>query len=378
MELSERFLNLVQQQLHCFEYEPGIQHLVVYVAQSKGGESPTLEAVGEWPNLGKTLPPVEADPELRAPSSDRRWYPLQEGSILLGVLRAERSGIDKSWSEVLDQRLQATAAALAHCLGLELDRIRLLDELNQQRDHLGLMVHQLRNPLAALRTYAQLLLRKLGPESDYRALVEGLLSEQAQLNRYVSAIDELSQAKFPSFNGSPTPLLLPPVLSKGPLLTVKSLIKPLIDRASATAHLQGRTWSGPSEWPDWTNQPRPSGDGVIAEIVANLLENAFRYSSVITPIGLYINKDGICVWDQGIEICNEERKRIFQKGVRGKNIDKSSGSGLGLALGLQLSEQLGGKLQLIIPPEGVDSSLPKQGNAFYLTLPTKSLPAVEA
>ncbi len=372
MQLSERFLNLVQQQLESFESEADIQQLVVYVTQSKGGESPSLEAVGQWPNLGKVLPPVETDPDLRAPSSDRRWYPLQDGSILLGVLRAERFAVDQVWPETLDQRLQATAAALAQCLGLELDRRRLLEELSHQREQIGLMVHQLRNPLAALRTYAQLLLRRLGPESNHRSLVEGLISEQDQLDRYVSALDELSQAKLPSTNGSPAPLLLPPVLSKDPALNVRSLLNPLIDRASATAGLQGRKWYGPSRWPAWTEHQRPSGDGVIAEIVANLLENAFRYSDRNTPIGLYINEEGLCVWDGGTSIPNNEREKIFQKGVRGKNVDKRSGSGLGLALGRQLSEQLGGELTLMKTPADIDSSLPEEGNAFYLKLIPKA------
>ncbi|WP_320668291.1 HAMP domain-containing sensor histidine kinase [Prochlorococcus sp. MIT 1307] len=378
MQLSERFLNLVQQQLKSFDSEVGVQRLVVYVAQSKDGQSPSLEAVGQWPSLGRALPPVEDDPGLRAPSPDRRWYPLQEGSILLGVLRAECIGGDQAWSEKLDQRLQATAAALAQCLGLELDRRRLLDELTQQREQIGLMVHQLRNPLAALRTYAQLLLRKLGPDSNHRVLVEGLLSEQDQLNRYVSALDELSQSKLLSFDGPPTSLLLPPVFAGGPSLDVQSLLKPLIERAAATAHLQGRKWFGPREWPVWTNRPRPSGDGVIAEIVANLLENAFRYSSSTIPIGLFINESGLCVWDRGTPIAIDERERIFQKGVRGKDTNDCSGSGLGLALGLQLSEQIGGELKLIIPPSEVDSTLPKEGNAFYLTLPKETMPEIEA
>ena len=34
-------------------------------------------------------------------------------------------------------------------------------------------------------------------------------------------------------------------------------------------------------------------EGFIAEIVANLLENAFRYSSSSSPIGLYINDEGL-------------------------------------------------------------------------------------
>ena len=189
MKLSERFLNLVQQQLHSFESESDIQHLVVYVAQSKDGHAPSLEAVGQWPSLGKVLPPVESDPDLRTPSADRRWYPLQNGSILLGALRAECFRDDQVWSDSLDTRLQATASALAQCLGLELEQRRLLDDLNAHREQVGLIVHQLRNPLAALRTYAQLLLKKLGPDSHHVSLVEGLLSEQDQLNKYVHIME---------------------------------------------------------------------------------------------------------------------------------------------------------------------------------------------
>ncbi len=378
MQLSERFLNFVQLQLHSFESEADIQHLVVYIAQSKNGEAPTLEDIGQWPNLGKALPPVESDPELRAPSPERRWYPLQDGSILLGVLRAERFGVDHGWSETLDQHLQAAASALAECLCLELESRRLLDELTRQREQVGLMVHQLRNPLAALRTYAQLLLRKLGPESKHRTLVEGLLSEQEQLNRYISALDEMSEAKLPASNEMSAPLLLPPLLSKGESLTFRSLLTPLIERAAANAHLEGRKWFGPAHWPEWTMKPRAASDGMIAEIVANLLQNAFRYSPTTSSIGLYINEQGLCVWDGGAPILKADRERIFQKGVRGKNIGSLPGSGIGLALGRQLAEQLGGNLQLIIPPLEVDSSLPREGNAFFLTLNSKQLQEIEA
>ena len=80
---SERFLNFVQQQLMSYQAEHELEHVVVYVARSGDSGSPTLEVVGQWPKSEKILQPVETDTALRTPSSNRRWYPLQEGSILL-------------------------------------------------------------------------------------------------------------------------------------------------------------------------------------------------------------------------------------------------------------------------------------------------------
>ncbi len=371
-------MSLLQQQLRSFEAETSLKQLVVYVAKSKDGEAPTLEAVGHWPNISQVLPPVEKDVELSSPSHQRRWYPLQEGDILLGVLRAEGSSSFFRWPGELDQRLQAAAGILTFSLSLEIENSKLIDELSQQREQIGLMVHQLRNPLTALRTYAQLLLRRLGPESNHRNLVEGLLTEQAQLNSYISALDQISQPRLPSQPVKSGPLLLPPVLSEASDLTVRALLVPLIDRAATTATLQGRQWKGPSWWPSWTDQQLFKGEGAIAEIVANLLENAFRYSRPTSPVGLVFQDQGLCVWDGGTTISLEERERIFNKGFRGSNSDDFSGSGLGLALARQIAEKLGGTLVLLFPPMKIDPNLPKEGNAFVLTLPRQAKQIKEA
>ncbi len=371
MRLSDRFLNLLQQQLNSYESEESLENLALYVAQVGDGESPSLEAIAQWPSTAKSLPPVEEDLDLRAPSSDRRWYPLQDGPILLGVLRAERSKSNEVWSDHLDRRLQATAVLIAECLSLELDRRRLLDEFNQQSERISLMVHQLRNPLAALRTYAQLLLRKLGPESHHRSLVEGLLSEQLQLNKYVSALDQLAKSKETLQAINPSPLLLPPVLPKTASLTVRSLLEPLFERAEVKATLQGREWKGPNSWPNWTNNEQFGVDGLVAEIVANLLENAFNYSPAAASIGLVFSEKGLCVWDNGPPISKEEGNKIFQKGFRGKSSQDKIGSGLGLTLARDLARQMQGTLELNISPSTFSPLLPKIGNAFVLILPIK-------
>ncbi|MGC6482544.1 MAG: sensor histidine kinase [Synechococcus sp.] len=370
MQLTDRFVQLVRQQLDSLGTAGCLSHIVLYAAQGQHHAAASLVMVDQWPASATPLPAAQADPSLQSPSPERRWYPLRDGNLLLGALRAERL-TDQPWSRDLDQRLQASASAMAQCLSLDLERAQLVEQLQQQRLQLNLMVHQLRNPLAALRTYAQLLLRRLGPDNDHRALVENLLKEQGQLDRYVSALDRIGQPEMPVLNNTSTPLLLPPVHPDQPPITLQNLLAPLAERAAATAALQGRPWHGPEQWPTWMQQPRPGADAVVAEILANLMENAFRYSPSGAALGLLLLETGVCLWDGGPPIPPDERERIFERGIRGSSSQDRSGSGLGLALGRQLAEERGGTLVLAKHPADVDPTLPKQGNAFVITLPPR-------
>ena len=376
MQLSNRFLTLVKQQLQSFSGVEALDKLVVYIAQSSEGDAPSFTMLDQWPAESGRLPEIAEDPILRIPAPERHWFPLRHDDLLLGVLRAEQHR-ESEWSDQLDRRLQASASALAYSLGLELERSRLLDELHQQRQQMNLVVHQLRNPLAALRTYAQLLLRRLGPEHLQRPLVTGLLQEQAQLARYITSLDLIGQENLPHGPEAPAPLLLPQVTSEGPGLTIEQLLQPLVARAAATAALQNRVWQTPDHWPAWTQEIRPDDDAVISEIVANLLENAFRYSPSGCPLGLSLLERSILIWDGGPPIPEQEQKLIFRKGERGSSSKDQSGSGLGLALARHLAEERGGALVLHTHPDQLDPSLPSRGNAFLLSLPASPAKAPE-
>ena len=368
MQLSNRFLALVKEQLQSFSGDEALDKLVAYIAQSREGETPSFAMLDQWPPDGGRLPEIADDPILRIPAPERHWFPLRHDDLLLGVLRAEQHHAT-DWSDQLERRLQASASALAFSLGLELERSRLREELHQQRQQMNLVVHQLRNPLAALRTYAQLLLRRLGPEHRQRPLVTGLLQEQAQLDRYIASLDLIGQDNLPHRSESPTPLLLPQVQDKGQGLTIEHLLQPLIERAAATAALQNRVWTTATHWPAWTQEIRPSDDAVVSEIVANLLENAFRYSPSGCPLGLSLLDHSILIWDGGTPIPDQERDLIFRKGKRGSSSRDQSGSGLGLALARRLAEERGGALVLHTHPNRLDPGLPSRGNAFLLSLP---------
>ena len=372
MPVSERFLSLLRNQLGQFVDCPDVEVLVMYVTHPGPGGLPTLIPLGQWPEEARRLVAVGADSQLRLPAEQRRWLPLRDGAGLLGALQVETR--DAAWSPPLRQRLQGVALCLTEALRLDLEQQRLQQRVEAQDEQLRLLVHQLRNPLTALRTFGHLLLRRLKEDSDSRSLVEGLLAEERQLNKYVDAISALAQPDgLLPVAASPDPLLLPPLLSGPRGEDLAALVAPLLQRAAATAALQGRQWLAPAALPPWR------GDGgAVAEILANLLENAFRYSAPESPVGLHcgVIPAGLCltVWDGGLPIAAEERERIFQRGVRGLQSEGKSGTGLGLALARDLARHLGGNLELVIPPALVDPTLPGQGNAFRLTLPAQEGP----
>ena len=362
LQLTERFLSFADQQLEQLNRNHCFQHLAVYVSQAGESNQPPLVLIRQLSVSERTLPPAEADLELRRPAQERRWYPLRDGELILGALRADLVP-EEEWHPQRDLQLRDAAAALSHGLARDLECLQLRGALDQQQSQLRTMVHQMRNPLSALRTYAQLLMRRLESSSEHRPLVEGMLAEQNQINRYVNALDSFGQPALSGRQPEPAPLMLPPDNSAAGI-SVKQQLMPLIERAKATAMLQGRPWHGPEIWPAWASEP--SRGAGTAEIVANLLENAFRYSPPGTAIGLKPLPDGLCIWDEGPVIDIEEREAIFQEGVRGRRGRERAGTGIGLALARQLAERDGGRLELCVEPFRLAAELPEQGNAFRL------------
>ena len=245
--VSARLVALLNQQLAQFGDRPDLVALVVYLTIPSDNGKPALEPIGQWPDSAQALAagpdPTALELAPMPQAVTRRWLPLRDGPQLVGALRVDSRVWP--WPQALAERLQATAGCLTEALGLDLEQQRLSRALAEQDDQLQLLVHQLRNPLAALRTFGQLLLRRLERDPLNRPLVENLLAEQRQLNRYVDAIDQLTRPT-PLVAAGPQaePLLLPPSLDGPAQQPLAEWLTPLLERARALGGqvVERETW----------------------------------------------------------------------------------------------------------------------------------------
>ena len=379
MKLSNEFKNLVLKQLESFGCSSGVEHLVIYIASAREGSKAGFELFSQWPENNKFLLPIDDDPELKVASPNRRWYPLQNRDILIGVLRVETCFTRSEWPKLLDSRLKALSISLAKTFSIEIARQKNEDEIRFLRNQVGAIIHQLRNPLAALRTYAKLLIKRLGSDKAAIELVESMISEQNQINNYVNSFEKVNKSLKIPFGIGNERLLLLPNLDPGKNTSIKELLIPILERGRANAKLQNRSWIQPSYWPDWSIRKISFKYRVIAEIVANLLENAFKYSDTSAEIGIYMSEDGLYMFDNGTKIPNDESERIFENGFRGIASKEKEGTGVGLYLARKLARDIKGDLILLENIKDIniitESHIKKNHytNIFFFRIPKKLL-----
>jgi signal transduction histidine kinase len=112
--------------------------------------------------------------------------------------------------------------------------------------------------------------------------------------------------------------------------------------------------------------------GAVARIVRILLDNALRFApggeAIRVEAAYHGERATVDVADRGPGVPPEEREVIFQRFRRGSSTGGEEGFGLGLAIGRELAERLGGRLDL------ADEGAGDTGARFVLSLPIE-LPA---
>ena len=229
-----------------------------------------------------------------------------------------------------------------------------LQEADRRKDEfLAMLAHELRNPLAPIRTAVQLLrLKELGESQRTRArdVIE------RQVEHLVRLIDDLLDVA--RITRGMITLHREPVLIGAIIARAIETTRPAIDARRHELVL---------ELPD--ELITVEGDKTrLTQMIGNVLHNAAKFTNVGGRIVLKVTREGasavISVKDTGIGIAKEAMPQIFElfAQVHAKSECSQGGLGIGLALVRRLAEMHCGTVT-------ARSDGPGQGTEFIVRLP---------
>ncbi len=213
-----------------------------------------------------------------------------------------------------------------------------LQEANHRKDEfLAMLAHELRNPLAPIRTAVQLLRLKELAEPN-RAQARDVIERQVE--HLVNLIDDLLDVS--RITRGMITLQLEPVLLGAIVARAVETARPAIDTHRHTLEI---------DLPD--ELISIEGDMTrLVQVIANILHNAAKFMDPGGLIRLNVRREGqyavITIADTGIGIARELLPRIFElfTQVHSKSEHAQGGLGIGLALVRRLTEMHGGTVHV--------------------------------
>lgn len=233
---------------------------------------------------------------------------------------------------------------------------RLAADIEAQRRFVADAAHQLKTPLAGLRTQAELALRAHDAADRQRSLQQ-LIASSSRATHVVNQLLVMARAEASGQRSAATVIDLVD-------LAREQLLARLDD---AIARHQDLGLEAPE-----TALPVLGDPVLLGELIHNLIDNALRYTPPGGTVTVRLAAEPearrvvLEVDDSGCGIAPDERERVFDRFYRVLG-NVAEGSGLGLAIAREIAQRHGGQLELL------DSPLPGQdghpGTRARLRLP---------
>jgi len=196
--------------------------------------------------------------------------------------------------------------------------------------------HQIRTPLAVLRTHVHVLKRHSSASPEAREAISDIEAAVATLERLLIQLIALARAEEQEFDHVRQPFDLAE--------TVTSVARECAPAALKAGHDIIFDSSAPGELPVYGNA------FLTGELVRNLMDNAIRYSPPGSHIKLRVlaenGQASVEVEDNGPGIPEADRQRVFERFYRLSRDFEQEGSGLGLPIVRALAERMGARVEL--------------------------------
>ncbi len=268
------------------------------------------------------------------------------------------------------QVLTATVGTInAHNLSTRVKGFDAKDEISQLSDNFNHMLdklelaflqqksfsvsaaHELKTPLAAIRTNLEVLELDEEPTAEHYQNTFAVIKRNN--NRLIDLVDNLLQ-----INLNQQEFFQEAIVTDEMLQEILAELSPEIENKGVTIEV-------------WNNLPILYGNkSLLYSGLKNLLENAIQYNQPAGHITITLEEGTeqaiISIQDTGIGIAPEDLPHIFEPFYRADHSRnrKAGGSGLGLALVKSIAEEYQGQVQV--------KSKPGEGSLFQLILPQLS------
>jgi two-component system OmpR family sensor kinase len=265
-----------------------------------------------WLGVGRGLAPLEAMSRAVAKRRADAMAPLADRGV--------------------PEELQPLAASINGLLA------RLSDALAAQRRFTADAAHELRTPLAALKLQLDLA-RRNGAASGSQAALDDLEAGVARASHVVEQLLTLARVEPEAMARARTQcdlaaLARDAVVARAGLAAAKSIDLGLVRADAAVVDGEAAT---------------------LAILLSNLLDNALRYTPRGGRIDVAVERADdaatLEVADSGPGIPAEERARVFDRFVRGRDVHEP-GSGLGLSIVKRIADAHHATVSLDTPAEG--------------------------
>ena len=265
------------------------------------------------------------------------WFGIRRG---LSSLKRIQKGVENrshlDLSPLQEENAPREIGALVHALNELLGQLH--NSISAQARFIANAAHQLRTPLAGIKTQVDFALRQTDP-----ALIEHSLRQlQASNDRTIHLVNQLlalARAE-PGWEAPIKPVDLVAIASEATGEWVPAALKKKIDLGFESS-IDAATING--------------NEMLLREMLNNLLDNAVRYTQAGGEITLRIaqseNMLTLAVEDNGPGIPPGERGRVFERFHRAAP-PQEEGCGLGLAIVREIAHLHHGEVYLMDSPKG--------------------------
>ena len=324
--------------------------------------------------IAQTQQPYHTNAVLRDPFVHDQVWAAREGMVSFAgyplIVDGRTIGVMAMFARHrLSETTLSAMSSVAHGIALGMERKRIEGELRRQTqilktvdqrkdEFLAMLAHELRNPLAPIRTGLEVLQFE-GHDTETVALM------QQQVDHMVRLVDDLldvSRILSGRIDLQKQPVQLSSIVSHA-----LSIVQPLIEQ-----HQHELVVSQP-QTPVWLDADLAR----LSQVLSNLLHNAIKYTPSGGRIELEARQQGdqvaVYIKDNGIGINPDFLPELFELFTQAdRSLDRSSGGlGIGLTLVRRLVEQHGGSISAYSDGVGY-------GSEFGVRLPFVEAPAPAA